>query len=98
MTTIQDRIIKKMKIRFPNGLICNANGSFDNEWNNVEQFLIQSIKEVEQETRKEILGEISYAIKNSYREVQSPTGDFEVLDPKFLNEQILSITNKEKQK
>ena len=95
LSKLQQEVIEKFDNFFPDGLI-------PTDIENVKQFILNTIEEAyksgREETRKEVIGEVNYAVRNSYREVQSPTGNFEVLDPEFLNEQLLSLTQKEKNK
>lgn len=69
MTTIQDRIIEKFREqfdRFPddyyNGIVGKDGSRFSNTLSGLEEleeFILTSIKEVEEETRKEMQQEIS---------------------------------------
>lgn len=84
MTTIQDRIIKDFWIFWGIGPFGSLKYKKGKE---LEQFLIKSIKEVEEETRKKILEQVKDCfIESQFRTVVDKT--------KFNN---LSITNKEKQ-
>lgn len=80
MTTIQDRIIKDFRKNIKPWI--KKEGPYWPDWDKVEQFLIQSIKEVEEETRKEVVEECKQKMAQSNE---------------WWNKKLLSITNKEKQ-
>ena len=105
MTTIQDRIIKDFKKTFvhdSNGSVtANIIGGEEDDYELVEQFLIQSIKLVQEETRKEILNEVEEDCL-FIGESESPSyGTEEYLainEDSWNNIKNKYITNKEKQK
>jgi len=111
MTTIQDRIIKDFREQFrvtSDGEIISKTLSPQND---LEQFLIQSIKEVEEETRKETLEIIDTELEVKLNDGSEGTDYQEGWDDACLEwdlllnttidkikRGVLSITNKENQK
>ena len=85
MTTIQDRIIKQLD---------NNKNLFDWQKPELKQFFIQSIKLVEEETRKEILK----VIKENHTIEVNNHSDLHLIGNFSGLKHNLSITNKEKQK
>jgi len=100
MTTIQDRINKQIdKITFE--MDCSEGES--NVWNKkLKELFSESIKEVEEETRKEIINHIDFFADQSRWFVDEDNGvgpiiQTRVISVEDLQKELLSITNKEKQ-
>jgi len=43
--------------------------------------------------RTELLGDVSLIIRSCWVQVQSPTGDFDVIDPEKLNKELFNLLN-----
>lgn len=108
MTTIQDRIIKDLWTKFnPDTIWVVPSKDNIQTIKEIEQFILTSIKEVQEETRKEItddlgkLMDIDRARKlGDNLEIYQGKRECPICgaNPEKQREMILSITNKEKQK
>jgi len=63
---------------------------FTAEKENVQSLLTQQ--------RTELLGDVSLIVRGCWVQVQSPTGDFDVIDPEKLNKELFNLLNKKDDK